>query len=135
MQVNDLYFVVQWFCLTSWLWALTLVKDSRNALAKLFSFQTLCLINTKAILEKKSNWRYWLWNLYFEKKERGPLSCNAHLVLGREREFSLFHSLGVWAGRWRWVASSAGASCYFCTFAYSRARTCCACSRCGTGGL
>ena len=40
--------------------------------------------------------------------------------------------LGGWAGRWCWVASSAGRSA---TFAYSRARACCACSRCGTGGL
>ena len=43
--------------------------------------------------------------------------------------------LGGWAGGWCWLASSAGASCYICTFTYSRARACCACGRCGTGGL
>ena len=40
--------------------------------------------------------------------------------------------LGGWAGRWCWIASSAGRPA---TSAYSKARACCASSRCMTGGL
>ena len=42
------------------------------------------------------------------------------------------HRVGGLVGRWCWVASSAG---HPTTLAYSRAEACCACSRCGTGGL
>ena len=38
----------------------------------------------------------------------------------------------LWVGRWCRVASSAGTSS---TLAYVRAGACCACSRCGKGGL
>ena len=37
-----------------------------------------------------------------------------------------------WVGRWCWVASSAAG---LTALAYSRARACCACSRCGIDGL
>ena len=40
--------------------------------------------------------------------------------------------VGGWVGQWCWVASVLGRST---TFAYGRAGACCACSRCGTGGL
>ena len=49
----------------------------------------------------------------------------------KSQQYAL-HELGGWAGRWCWVASSAGRPA---TFAYSRARAYCACRRCGTGGL
>ena len=40
--------------------------------------------------------------------------------------------VGVWVGRWCWVASSVGRPT---TLAYGRAEARCACSRCGTSGL
>ena len=45
---------------------------------------------------------------------------------------SISWRLGGWAGRWWWVALVPGRPA---TFAYSRARACCACSRCRTVGL
>ena len=46
--------------------------------------------------------------------------------------FVMRRLVGGWVGWWCWVASSAGRPT---ALAYSRARVCCACSRCGMGGL
>ena len=55
-----------------------------------------------------------------------------HGLSGQSGQYTPSSLLGGWVGQWCWVASSAGRPT---TLAYGRAGACCACSRCGMGGL
>ena len=66
-----------------------------------------------------------LWN---KKAKMMTLSCYSR---AKSLERRLAQRLGL-QSQWWWVASSARASS---TLAYGRAGACCACSRCGIGGL
>ena len=62
---------------------LSVIKDSRNTIAKLFSVQTISLINTKAILEKNRKWRYYYESFVLKKKKKNEWTAHVYDRLDR----------------------------------------------------